>query len=220
MTVTEAEVKQIKSDFSKHLHANRKAATEKRRKVRNRYVVAVRNDEDLALVKQECMERFGVTPSHYEKIIANQYNDGTPKGDAITDAMIIVEMEKLQNGLNEVREWCDDNICRLDEAEESGETTYTVEVTEYSDGKGDDKTTTRKVPIYEARYLILERYVKASKHFFDVVGKLKGNQTLIQVHTGDRFANMTSSEMRKDLRARIQAEEKVGKIKDRVIIDD
>lgn len=217
MAATPQEIKQIRGDFGKFLSGKRKAATEVRRKVRNRFVVGFRNGENDADVKAECMDRFGVSSNHYDKIVANRYGDGSPKGDALTDAMIIVEVRKLQVSLERVREWCEDSMCKIDEAEENGEKMYSVEATEQTGGKDDGKTVTKSVPLDEARYLILRREVDANRHFFDMVGKLKGPQTLIQINTGDKFANITASEIQKDIRLRIKDEERHGKVVSKVI---
>ena len=147
-------------------------------------------------------ECFDCTPRRIKNQLAKFSGALNPATKSLNEAKFIGYMNAVELRIDDQVVELDKQIDELDRLEETGVDYYELEVIE-TIGEKDSKVVTKKVPIAEARNILLKRSVDALKSYGETIGKLRGNQTLVNINNTSLIDQMSDE----DLDRQIDAEE-------------
>ena len=191
------------TDYNKMIRDKAAARRVLNQKVLTKYKERIMNGENEQEVRLNLMAIFPeLSERKLQNILDKRGVIANPKAQALTDAKMMVWLEKLECDIDLVRDECDRQLDEIDELEASGEKYYEYEVTEYVGGKGEG-ITTKKKKLWDARHDIMKRKSDALDRYFTAVRALRGNTTLINIDQRSEFSDMKFS----DIQRRIQSME-------------
>jgi hypothetical protein len=162
-------------------------------------IMGGKSDDDAHSWVLECLGSLGLTARKLDNYLKRTDN-GNPKADAITDAKVLVWITQQEADVNEVREECDAELANIDQLEADGKEWYEVEEIEEIGGK-EVRTRTKKMPLTEARFMILEKKAKALDRHFDVIRKMRPDVKMLNIFGGEnKFENIEMEDLGRQIR--------------------
>lgn len=174
-------------------------------------------DARTAVLKRfdECTER------KLDNALAYVGPSANPSADVLTEGKVLLHLQRMESDIQAQLVEYDKQMDDIDDKEALGEKYYEVELTETKEtlrlamkqsgdasGKGTDedgkkdakliKTVTKKVPISEARHLILKRKVEAAEKYTVAVKNLRGG-TIINIDNRSITADMSMDDLDREI---------------------
>lgn len=202
---TQEEATEVRRKHNKFIKGKAAEAKAEREKGLRMYSAAVMGGKTEDEAKAEIMERLSLTPRRADNIIARRGELMSPKAQALSEARVLVHLDKLEGDITTIRNYYDDQLDKLDAGEDDGDEWFEIEEVETIGGKEDGKIVTKKLPISEARLKLLERKANALDRFFTAVKALRGNQVLVNIQTGGAVDDLTHQDLRRQI---VELEEK------------
>jgi len=153
-------------------------------------------DEARALVK----DAFNIGDRRLDNILDSRAGHITPGTAAKMEALMWRYVERTDLDVSALRRHIDQQLESCDKAEASGEENFTVKLVEFAGGKKGRSFKIEKIPIAEAKRVLLEYRAKYNQMLFDALKALRVD-TLIQINTGPDISQYTPDELEKMYKA-------------------
>lgn len=201
MSREEEKARQVRREHNRFVKQKAKAHRELRQKVIAAFQEGVIQGKDEEVLRGTLMERFDLTRRRVDNILDKRAEVANPKAQALTEAKMLVHLERMERDIIDIRDDCDTQLDRLDEAEQSDQEWFDLEVTETVGGKEGNKTVTKRLPIIEARLRLYERKADALNRYFNAVKALRGGTQILNILTvPPGHADMTMTDIDEKIR--------------------
>jgi len=125
-------------------------------------------------------------------------SSANPGADVMTEGRVLIHLSNMEQDIEVQCNEYDRQLDEMDDKEALGEDLYyEVEVTEHTGGK-ESKVITKKVPMSEARHLILSRKASARERYFVAVKNLRGG-TIINIDNRSITADMSMEDLDREI---------------------
>ena len=110
----------VRRQHNKFIKAKAAEAKVEREKATRMYAAAVMGGKSEDEAKAEIMERLSLTSRRADNIIARRGELMSPKAQALSEARVLVHLDKLEGDITTIRNYYDDQLDRLDAIEDDG----------------------------------------------------------------------------------------------------
>lgn len=200
--VTDSEKKAIIKEDRKRIKQHARDYAKVNEKIITRFNNKLADGMSYEEAMDHVCEVFEVGTRRVKNQLAKFSGALNPETKTINEAKFIGYMNAVEQRIDDQVIELDVQIDELDRLESEGQDYYELEVIETISEK-ENKVVTKKVPIAEARNILLRRAVDALKSYGETVGKLRGNQTLVNINNTSAIDQLNDE----DLDRQIDAEE-------------
>lgn len=190
--VTKEEEKAIRKSQNKFLKDKRaewERENEALLKRRDRLIHEGKSEE---AVNEELCEAFECTTTRIRNVVRRAMGIKSPGFQALHEASVLEQIEKLGLEIAEAKAECDNEIIRCDEAEDEGDKWISVKLSK-SDRHGD---TTESMAIPEYRQLMLSRKLKYGDYYFsNIRAMVSGN--VVNINNANQIRDMSEADLDK-----------------------
>jgi hypothetical protein len=194
--------REVRRDHNKFVKLKARQAREINGKIVRAYQKGIIEERPEAELREELKERFDLTDRQLDNRLEKRSQVGNPKAQALTEARMLVFLERLEGDVEAIRDECDRHLAEIDKAEEEKKEWYDLEFTETEGGKDGNKKVYKRLPLIEARLRIIERSSDALNRFFNAVKSLRGNPTIVQVAIGSGVSELSHEQLKQEIRER------------------
>ena len=152
-------------------------------------------DASIETVHPIICERFGCTNRRIDNVFKRRSGASSPKAQAMGEAQLLTYLEKVGT---EIGYQVQDFVRQLDDidmAESEGKKFVEIEMVEANDVVLGVKKTTKSVALDVARNTVKKQLLDTMTRFPEIVAKLKGNQTILQVENKNVFSTDTMADI-------------------------
>lgn len=182
----------------KFLKAKAKDYAQANDKLQRRFMSELDKGKSYEEAMELICEAFDCTPRRVKNQLAKMTGSLNPATKALNEAKFVGYLNGIEARIDDQVNELDEQIDSLDELESEGVGYYELEVTE-TQGDRETKVVTKKVPIPEARNILLKRSVEALKGYSEAVGKLRGNQTLVNINNGSILDQLNNEDLDREI---------------------
>lgn len=207
------EKREVRSEYGKFVKHLAKQNNELRERVFRKYLTFTGNGISHEDAVKKLVECFDLSEKQVENRLASRGADIGAKSASLTNAMVMVRLNRLVDSLEVNCANCDAETAALHEMIETGEKYVDGDVLEVEDGTGKLKNKTiKRITVWDQIKAIEDRKIQLQRVYFDAVRILTGGnkQPLIVVNTGAAVGDLDE----KDLDIQLSKHEK----KDKVIV--
>lgn len=198
------------SRFSKKINAEGKLRRELKAKTICFYQDYIRNGVSDQEARANLMERLsgsGLTERKMKRYIENPADISNPKASVLSEAKILVWLDKQALMIQEDLGYFDELLDDIDGKFLAGEEWYAMEEVTTIGGK-EESIRTRRLPILEVKGIYLKKRAECLDRFFVAIRNLRGNQQIVNIQN----TSGASLETMEDVAYRIKELEKQHRI--------